>query len=285
MSHPKELIDKFVSIMEESYSRREGYTYKIEERIESHKPLIYPDIQVHDKDHRLVSVVEIGYTRPEKIKMYRELGVTDIRWYSKAGELINSEEKILIVKTKHIPHEDELFYRLDIEFDRGILQCEKCGNDLGDWESKENKDIDILDEISCATVGELWCNRLRGICVYYCDNCDNSNIHIAGEDMVEQIIWGLDINDYHKYIYEHMLSRNRHISESLYLKNISEEKRSVFLDHDTLNGTYNRYIDEPYVASFDVLADHIKIKYDIDLDYAKIKDLAWDFLENMRDIH
>jgi hypothetical protein len=35
----------------------------------------------------LVCVVEIGYTRPEKLKLYHEHEIKDVRWYDKKGRL------------------------------------------------------------------------------------------------------------------------------------------------------------------------------------------------------
>lgn len=285
MGHPKELIEKFVAIMRETYKEIDGHVFRLEESLADHKPRIAPDIQVFDKDNKLISVVEIGYTRPEKIKIYRELGVQDIRWYSKEGELINAEEKTIVIKKKYVSHEEELFYRLDIEFGSGIIMCENCGDAWGDWCSEENKDMDILAETSCATVGELWCNKVRGILIYYCDQCDSSGFHVAGQDIAEDLLWALDIYDYGKFIQEHRKAQSRHLAESIYLKNIPEEKRSVFLDHDSLYGAYNRYIDECYIVGFEELKEHAKRKYDVDLDYEKIRDMAWDFLEEMKPSH
>ena len=42
-----------------------------------------PDILVLDFDGRLLCVVEIGYTRPEKLGRYQALGIPDVRWYAK----------------------------------------------------------------------------------------------------------------------------------------------------------------------------------------------------------
>jgi len=50
---------------------------------------IFPDVQVFAPDSdRPVCVVEIGYTRPEKLSYYKELGIPDIRWYGRdSGKL------------------------------------------------------------------------------------------------------------------------------------------------------------------------------------------------------
>jgi hypothetical protein len=45
-----------------------------------------PDIAVLF-DSKPVCVVEIGYTRPEKLSAYRAMGIPDVRWYDKRGRL------------------------------------------------------------------------------------------------------------------------------------------------------------------------------------------------------
>jgi hypothetical protein len=46
-----------------------------------------PDIQVVDEGGAVHCVVEVGYTRPEKLTRYRALGIPDVRWYAKDGTL------------------------------------------------------------------------------------------------------------------------------------------------------------------------------------------------------
>ena len=43
---------------------------------------------VKDENGELVCVCEIGYTSANKIKAYKDLGITDIRWYSKSLDLV-----------------------------------------------------------------------------------------------------------------------------------------------------------------------------------------------------
>jgi len=52
--------------------------------------LCLPDIMVFDDTGLIVCCVEIGYTRRAKLKKYNELGISDVRWYSKDGDLIES---------------------------------------------------------------------------------------------------------------------------------------------------------------------------------------------------
>lgn len=51
-----------------------------------------PDVQLIENG-RVVCVVEIGYTRPEKLTEYRRLGIPDVRWYDKSCRLHHVEMK------------------------------------------------------------------------------------------------------------------------------------------------------------------------------------------------
>jgi hypothetical protein len=82
MAHPPELTQKILELVKRDY-RGGRYRFRIEKGI--HNGLM-PDISVHDNG-KLVCVVEIGYTRPEKFAAYTELKIPDVRWYDKTGNL------------------------------------------------------------------------------------------------------------------------------------------------------------------------------------------------------
>lgn len=92
MAHPPELIQKILELVQRDY-RGQRYRHRIERGIRNG---LMPDISVYD-DGKLVCVVEIGYTRPEKLVAYcEELKVPDVRWYDKAGNLycVNRPQRI-----------------------------------------------------------------------------------------------------------------------------------------------------------------------------------------------
>ncbi len=71
-----------------------------------------PDIQVL-RDGKPVCVVEIAYTKPDKIKTYRELGIPDIRWYS---------SKLELIEQWHYPYEIGVFAQQLIQKRKEINQ-------------------------------------------------------------------------------------------------------------------------------------------------------------------
>jgi hypothetical protein len=82
VSHPKELIDDIVSAIKDDYPPRD-YRITTEKALPGTR--YFPDVAVFDRADRVVAVIEIGYTRPEKLTAYREMGIADIRWYDKGG--------------------------------------------------------------------------------------------------------------------------------------------------------------------------------------------------------
>ncbi len=83
MPHPTKLLNECKKHLEKDYPSSE-YDYLFERIISGG---FYPDIQIK-KDGKLVCVCELGYTSAEKIKDYREMGISDIRWYSKGLDLV-----------------------------------------------------------------------------------------------------------------------------------------------------------------------------------------------------
>lgn len=105
MGHDLGLLNKVMTKLQEHYPMDE-YEYVFEERLHKKKDRMYPDIQILKGDV-IKCVVEIGYTRPEKLKRYRELHIQDIRWYSKESDLMNEQQIVSQpVIEKIIPNED-----------------------------------------------------------------------------------------------------------------------------------------------------------------------------------
>lgn len=89
MPHSKELVEKIAAELRKSYPPNH-YRYAFETSLRGCMRNVQPDIQVFEiTSDLLVCVVEIGYTRPEKIKLYHAQGIPDVRWYSKQAELVN----------------------------------------------------------------------------------------------------------------------------------------------------------------------------------------------------
>ncbi len=100
MSHPPELIQKILALIQRDY-RPSDHAYRLEMSIPNLQAKFLPDIAVYrkgGKDERvtLVCVVEIGYTRPEKLAAYCEAKIPDVRWYDKAGNLycVNRPQRV-----------------------------------------------------------------------------------------------------------------------------------------------------------------------------------------------
>lgn len=86
MPHSPELIAKILPLLEADYPPS-AYAYSIEKMLVGTR--MFPDIAVIDPTTKQACcVVEIGYTRPEKLWAYRhQLQIQDVRWYDKAGNL------------------------------------------------------------------------------------------------------------------------------------------------------------------------------------------------------
>lgn len=84
MGHPRQLLEKITAIVQAQYPVDAGFEYQFERAIAGTRMM--PDLLV-THDGTLVCAVEIGYTRPEKLTAYRDLGIPDVRWYDKQGVL------------------------------------------------------------------------------------------------------------------------------------------------------------------------------------------------------
>jgi hypothetical protein len=69
------------------------YRYLVERALTGTR--LFPDLQVLDDEGSIQAVVEIGYTRPEKLTAYRQTyHIPDVRWYDKSGRLHTDHETI-----------------------------------------------------------------------------------------------------------------------------------------------------------------------------------------------
>lgn len=114
MPHPKELLDSITEKLLPQYPRSE-FTYVYEQGLNLTDRRNQPDIQIFDASRALLCAIEIGYTRPEKLKLYVDQHIPDVRWYSKAGELIWTNDSARLTKEpmvreiKYRVHEQDLW--------------------------------------------------------------------------------------------------------------------------------------------------------------------------------
>lgn len=108
MAHPRELITKIADLLAVEYPTT-AYSYIYEKPInewfrKQMQSKMSPDITIL-AGNKPVCVVEIGYTRPEKLTMYREtLRIPDVRWYAKDGTLhADVQERVVSVSVTAEP--------------------------------------------------------------------------------------------------------------------------------------------------------------------------------------
>ncbi len=83
MPHSLKIINKYLIELKKDYDLDNlEYSLLIERPLAHPGFNISPDIQII-RNGRIICVVEIGYTRPKKFKIYKELNIPDIRWIDK----------------------------------------------------------------------------------------------------------------------------------------------------------------------------------------------------------
>ena len=93
MAHPKALIESIRGQLALDYPV-DTYRYVTEKRLPGTSFL--PDIIIYDQANTIVCIVEVGYTRPEKLSHYTASGVTDVRWYDKQGHLHGEQYRRIV---------------------------------------------------------------------------------------------------------------------------------------------------------------------------------------------
>lgn len=86
MGHCRELLEDITELLIKDYPESFGFEYIYEKAITHPSARMQPDIIV-ELNGSVVCVVEIGYTRPEKLTEYQAMGIPDIRWYGKDATL------------------------------------------------------------------------------------------------------------------------------------------------------------------------------------------------------
>jgi hypothetical protein len=148
MPHSPELNAKIYSLVEQDYPATQ-YRYQFDKAIPGTRKR--PDILVWDQVGYLVCVVEIGYTRPEKLTAYRdELKIPDVRWYDKQGRLHTDVKQVAVVVQVE-PTSSLYIYCLEQK-----IQCPGC---LQEWRAQfsidefSSDDYDVKEEFLAATAG------------------------------------------------------------------------------------------------------------------------------------
>lgn len=193
MSHSRELIDRIAEQVSESWPATEGYRLIFEKRLHNQKLSILPDIQVLDSKGRIVCAVEIGYTRPEKLTKYRELGIQDVRWYDKAGNLHGNVEMKTVVRQVRVGMAPSVLFK--VLYLQGIAVCEGCYHEqiesmcgcnseecehdipqpLSDAQ-REKLSEEIYQELQTASILIVAANSSRYFALIFCDECGRTTV-------------------------------------------------------------------------------------------------------------
>ena len=284
MSHSSDLINNFLIEIKKDYSAESGYQHIIEQRLKECIINIQPDIQVIDQAGKVICVVEIGYTRPEKIALYNELKIPDIRWYSKDGKFLNPHEHIHITEARinyyDVIPEEAVWREVDLDETNSLI-CFDCFetvyiNEKGDWyeipidddvEIDYKKDNPKIYDISMDKYlenpdiyGELWCNGTRWFAIWQCDECGNRDF-LTGDALKSTAIW-MDFvpNGSSCFSYDEFLNKHyREIGGSYDSMNIIEKMIRRAL-----------YCDLKKKASFEDLQTYISAIYGYEIEYGKM---------------
>jgi hypothetical protein len=111
MPHSKELLGSIAARIAADYPGNAGYELVFEKQLS--RTRMMPDIAVM-RAGRPICVVEIGYTRPEKLTAYREMKIPDVRWYDKSGVLhADVLETVMQVKVHGAPSGQVAIYAVE----------------------------------------------------------------------------------------------------------------------------------------------------------------------------
>ena len=184
MSHSPELIRAVQDLVEVDYPPAQ-HVFVIERAIPGTR--MFPDILVKTPTGEMVCVVEIGYTRPEKLTRYRELGIPDVRWYDKAAQLHTDWETRhmrAVVKVAGAEPAEVAVYRLNdvvachcVDEEYGIARLSLHPDDAAQW-----------DELYEAQLQDVWSVIITDYVRYwfpaFCDKCGESWL-VDGDDTFE----------------------------------------------------------------------------------------------------
>lgn len=172
MPHSAELIRTILTLVKRDYPP-DNYRYVIERFLPGTR--MAPDIAVFSLTGQALYVVEIGYTRPEKLTAYRHAHkIADVRWYDKSGVLhgdvqekvtrmtvtFNADMEVSVYNPFHI-----MPCRADDCFNEPEGDCDNYFNALEEAEDEAQSDVEsviITDGVRawifnfCDKCGEIW---------------------------------------------------------------------------------------------------------------------------------
>lgn len=194
MGHSRDLLLLIAADVAKDWPAEAGYRMEFERPLPGVRGML-PDIIVFDAASKVRCVVEIGYTRPEKLTYYRQSGIRDVRWYDKEGKLHTGGQPHngAAYVERFLPAPGVLFKQLV----RTGVPCERCVEDhmasvcgaehgegdecvcnpIVQLEGDEwaNEHADAQEEHS-NTFASIVSNGMRWICLVYCDECDQSTV-------------------------------------------------------------------------------------------------------------
>jgi hypothetical protein len=203
MSHPRELIDRIASHLAVEYPR-DLFHYVFESALRGTR--MQPDIQI-TQGGVPVCVVEIGYTRPEKLTAYRQhYRIPDVRWYDKTGRLhADVEARVIQVAVTLAPPAVVYLYETvaqvpciacpDLYADSGLRRIpdtrydryvRRYGLDAADDREEATSNAEY-EETSTLVVTDY----LKAWLPTVCDRCGRSWFADLQDD-AELIAWALD---------------------------------------------------------------------------------------------
>jgi hypothetical protein len=277
-------MKSFLTKIKKDYLPKLGYKYLIEEKLKGTEIDIQPDIQVIDDAGHVICVVEIGYTRPEKIALYKKLKIPDIRWYSKDGQFVNPHEHIHMTEVRvnyyHEFPKEETWREVDLDEVSNLI-CVPClkGNYIEKYSEKYQIPEEQEDEINyddyedmevfgqayeewfkeASIFGELWCNGARWFCVWLCDECGGTSF-MTGDQLKDSVFWHDFANQAGFFSYDKFLEQ--HFKEL----NTSMESKSI--EERIIRGSL--YSELRKKASFEELCAYISDTYDYEIEYVNI---------------
>ncbi len=196
MGRSAELIESIVKEVRKTYPTESGYKYVFEQKLYGGDLDTCPDIQIVDPAEGVVCVVEIGYTRPEKIARYRELEIPDIRCANEDGQLLSPQEREQITKValEHGVPGEEVWREVDVGARDGIFcpecfyrTCKSIEKEFGHDEERSNYEVGRY-LFTAPIYGELWSNGSRWFCVWQCDDCGECHL-LTGDRLTDTIVF------------------------------------------------------------------------------------------------
>jgi hypothetical protein len=194
MGHSSELLNRIAEDVARAWPKGKGYRMEFEKPLAGQPGLrMLPDIQVLDPSKTVCCVVEIGYTRPEKLTKYHELGIQDVRWYDKLGNIHGNIDKALKVIEQHIRYVPLSNHEFNWFSQFGIFECDDClataleeldqlcGCEQDDCSCAprvppSDEAIELASENHSESILTLISDGHRYLAVVYCDECEATRL-------------------------------------------------------------------------------------------------------------